>query len=256
MNNWIRPILLVAALSVALTNVHAESFGDVSLQVTDIKPGYIRNGLFLPVSNISQVEDGVGRLSKNQTMGLLGNPNDGASSIQDDSWFYNINLPLENSDYLVCQYRVYFSNQMVSGLEWRRPQCQARYAELLEPDVRSFSADLLFGFDSAEISTGGRNAIHQLSNEIIQSFNNPSIQVIGYTDRLGDPGYNLELSEQRARAVSIALVESGMPQRSLRYEGRGASDPVVFCDDAMPRPQLIACLAENRRVNIVLNEGI
>lgn len=254
MIKWAKPIILAAAFIGIVADANAQNFTDVSLEVTDIRPGYIRNGLFLPIPNISQVQSGVGRLSKEQTVRLLGNPNDSTSSVQDDNWFYNINLPLETNDYLVCQYRVSFSNQVLSSLEWRRPQCAARYAALVKPEVLSLSADLLFGFDSADISPGGVSAIRQLSSEVRQNFNNPSVNVIGYTDRLGDEDYNLSLSEQRARAVSIALIEGGISQQWITYEGRGENEPVVSCADNMPRPQLISCLAENRRVNIVLKE--
>lgn len=254
MIKWAKPIILATAFVGIVADVNAQAFTDVSLEVTDVRPGYIRNGLFLPIPNIAQVQSGVGRLSKEQTVNLLGNPNDSTSSIQDNNWFYNINLPLEDNDYLVCQYKISFSNQLVSSFEWRRPQCGARYAALVKPDVRSLSADLLFGFDSADISPGGVNAIRQLSTEVLQNFNNPSVEVIGYTDQLGDAGYNLKLSEQRARAVSIALIEGGISQQWITYEGRGDNEPLVSCADNMPRPQLISCLAENRRVNIVLKE--
>ncbi|MBP5978680.1 MAG: OmpA family protein [Halomonas sp.] len=254
MIKWAKPIILAVAFFGIVTDVNAQNFTNVRLEVTDIEPGYIRNGLFLPIPNIAQVQSGVGQLSKEQTVNLLGNPNDSTSSIQDDDWFYNINLPLENNDYLVCQYKLSFSNQTLSSFEWRRAQCGAMYAALAKPDVRSLSADLLFGFDSANISPGGISAIRQLAAEVLQNFNNPFVEVIGYTDQLGNASYNLNLSEQRARAVSIALIEGGISQQWITYAGRGESEPVVSCADSMPRPQLISCLAENRRVNIVLKE--
>jgi outer membrane protein OmpA-like peptidoglycan-associated protein len=48
-----------------------------------------------------------------------------------------------------------------------------------------------------------------------------SIEVNGHTDIVGPDGYNLELSERRARAVMAYLVDQGVaPQRmELAYHG-------------------------------------
>ena len=70
------------------------------------------------------------------------------------------------------------------------------------------------------------------------------IQVTGYTDRSGSPGYNQRLSERRAAAVADALARLGVPRNDMAVSGRGENDNRVPTADGVREPQ-------NRRVEIV-----
>ncbi len=70
------------------------------------------------------------------------------------------------------------------------------------------------------------------------------IQVTGYTDRSGSPGYNQRLSERRAAAVADALARLGVPRNDMTVGGRGENDNRVPTADGVREPQ-------NRRVEIV-----
>jgi OOP family OmpA-OmpF porin len=70
------------------------------------------------------------------------------------------------------------------------------------------------------------------------------IQVTGYTDRSGSPGYNQRLSERRASAVATALERLGVPRSQMLVSGRGENDNRVPTADGVREPQ-------NRRVEIV-----
>jgi len=110
---------------------------------------------------------------------------------------------------------------------------------------------VLFGFNSAELTTSGHAAISQLySSPEMQAAKNSSTTVVGYSDRLGSDDYNQQLSAQRAQAVVDALVAQGMPAQNVRAEGRGESDSITgnSCDNNMPKSQLIDCLSPDRRV--------
>lgn len=48
----------------------------------------------------------------------------------------------------------------------------------------------------------------------------------GHTDNVGDDAMNLNLSEQRARAVRDYLVSNGIPSDRLEYEGFGENQPI------------------------------
>jgi outer membrane protein OmpA-like peptidoglycan-associated protein len=57
--------------------------------------------------------------------------------------------------------------------------------------------------------------------------------ITGYTDIVGDPEYNVNLSRARAESVTRALIERGVPPQELRFVGIGSraahalvSDPV------------------------------
>ncbi|MGP9679241.1 OmpA family protein [Halomonas sp. AOP27-A1-41] len=247
-------VSMIGVLSSAVGLAKAQEFSDVSADFTTLSESFIRDGAFIPVPDVRSVEQRSGlSINKREVERLLGSPNDMRSTFQDDNWLYNINLPLSESDYLVCQYRVSFQQDVMISTEWRRPQCERLYMELSEPQEYNLSADLLFAFDSASISSEGENAISQVAAEIRQYFESPSISILGYTDRIGPSNYNMQLSERRAEAVATALIKSGVDPRWIKYEGRGASDPVISCEDVKGN-ELKSCLAPNRRVYISLSE--
>jgi outer membrane protein OmpA-like peptidoglycan-associated protein len=70
------------------------------------------------------------------------------------------------------------------------------------------------------------------------------LQVTGYTDRSGSPGYNQRLSERRATAVANALTRLGVARTDMAVSGRGENDNRVPTADGVREPQ-------NRRVEIV-----
>jgi outer membrane protein OmpA-like peptidoglycan-associated protein len=58
--------------------------------------------------------------------------------------------------------------------------------------------------------------------------NNPEVRIMleGHTDNVGTEAYNLELSENRARAVYQYLINSGIDPGRLEYTGYGFSQPI------------------------------
>jgi OOP family OmpA-OmpF porin len=70
------------------------------------------------------------------------------------------------------------------------------------------------------------------------------IQVTGYTDRSGSPGYNQRLSERRATSVAKVLAGMGVPQNQMAVSGHGENDNRVPTADGVREPQ-------NRRVEII-----
>ena len=65
------------------------------------------------------------------------------------------------------------------------------------------------------------------------------LRIAGHTDRLGEPGKNQVLSEQRAAAVKAYLVKNGVAAARLKTVGYGDSRPLH------PSPDV-----RNRRVEI------
>lgn len=253
-----KPIALFSLVGMLVSGVglvEAQEFTDVNADFTELGEGFIRDGAFIPVSDIRRFEQEQSSLNKGGVAALLGSPNDAASTYQDNNWLYNINLSLSDKDYLVCQYRVSFNGDIAVGSEWRRPLCERRYMELSEPQEYTLSADLLFAFDSASISSEGVQAIRQIASEIGQYFESPSITILGYTDRIGSANYNMQLSERRAEAVATALINSGVDPRWIVYEGRGSSEPITSCE-GITGQELLTCLAPNRRVYISLYEQL
>jgi outer membrane protein OmpA-like peptidoglycan-associated protein len=71
------------------------------------------------------------------------------------------------------------------------------------------------------------------------------VEVIGYTDTLGDLAYNQTLSLERAKAIRAALVRDGIDRGAISIAGRGKLDLLVPTADQVPEPR-------NRRVEITV----
>jgi len=71
------------------------------------------------------------------------------------------------------------------------------------------------------------------------------IEVIGFTDTLGDLTYNQALSLRRAAAIRDTLVRDGLDRQAISIAGRGEHDLLVPTADQTPEPR-------NRRVEITV----
>ena len=98
--------------------------------------------------------------------------------------------------------------------------------------VIDVGADVLFGFNQAEIPSDAFTVLKRLATRIQQS-GNEVVLLNGYTDSKGSDGYNQDLSERRAQAVKDWLSKNGLinPER-LRIKGYGSKDPIA--DNTMP----------------------
>ncbi len=87
--------------------------------------------------------------------------------------------------------------------------------------------DLIFGFDSADVSQDARTGLLSAAR-MIEAYPDSKVRVVGHTDGLGSAGYNKKLSERRANAVLEVLVsEYGISPNRLVAIGKGMSHPVA-----------------------------
>ncbi|WP_219598611.1 porin OmpA [Aeromonas salmonicida] len=117
----------------------------------------------------------------------------------------------------------------------------------------SLSSDVLFAFGKSNLKPEGVASLNTLYQQIVDvQPKDGSAVVVGYTDRIGSDGYNLKLSEARARTVADFLVGKGLPAGKVSIDGRGKAEPVTGtqCDGIKAKAQLIACLAPDRRVEV------
>ena len=115
------------------------------------------------------------------------------------------------------------------------------------------ATDAVFQFDRAglnDIGAAGRARLDTLAQRARGLQGIERIALIGHTDRLGDAEYNQRLSLQRATAVRDHLVARGLDASLFTVEGRGSAEPLKTCADNLPRAALIACLQDNRRVEV------
>jgi outer membrane protein OmpA-like peptidoglycan-associated protein len=101
---------------------------------------------------------------------------------------------------------------------------------------------VFFDWDRETVTSEGRAVIQQAATAF-RSGAPVQIQVTGYTDRSGSPGYNQRLSERRANNVAKALAGMGVPQTQMAVSGHGENDNRVPTADGVREPQ-------NRRVEI------
>ena len=100
-----------------------------------------------------------------------------------------------------------------------------------------------FATDSAELPESLKPQLDDLVRRIRGTPGIEQLSVVGYTDSLGDAGYNEDLSRRRAQAVADYLYERGIDRFMMSVSGRGEANPVAGNDTAAGR-------AENRRVEI------
>ena len=106
-------------------------------------------------------------------------------------------------------------------------------------------ADVLFATGKYELSQDANLALAKLSG-VILAHPGLKLRIEGYTDSTGGDQFNLKLSEQRAGAVRLFLVQQGLSPDAVTSMGMGSANPVASNDTAVGRQQ-------NRRVEIIVS---
>lgn len=109
----------------------------------------------------------------------------------------------------------------------------------------SLASDVFFDFDKATLTPASSSELDAIAQRLQKQ---KLAHIDGYTDSLGRPDYNLDLSQRRADSVRSALA-SHLSSVELVTEGHGADNPVVSntMPDGSDNP---AGRAKNRRVTI------
>jgi OOP family OmpA-OmpF porin len=145
----------------------------------------------------------------------------------------------------------------VDGARWTYPliqtiesldesQTETREEQTVTLDLQ---ADVLFAFDSADLSAAARTTVTELADKLVADGATGEVQVVGHTDSQGSDSYNQDLSERRAQAVA-AVLQPALEGQSLTFavSGQGEDQPVASNSSDEGR-QL------NRRVTIVYTTG-
>ncbi|MGQ0858254.1 OmpA family protein [Acinetobacter baumannii] len=221
-------------------------------------------GTFPNLQSLSQVRQG---MTKDQLYELIGRPQ------YDDGWrprewnyLFHFTTPGQGeNDITTCQFKVLFDQKMFANSFYWNPilpkdaACPPPSKPFKEPEEKvsikrySLGADALFAFDKRDLQNlnpKGRADLDRLSLELSSFKTLNSIKVLGYTDRLGAPNYNLKLSQDRADTVKQYLIYKGVNPQIISAIGYGPENPVKECANNISRNELISCLAPNRRVVI------
>jgi outer membrane protein OmpA-like peptidoglycan-associated protein len=143
------------------------------------------------------------------------------------------------------------SRQQAADAHARAQSLQSALAELqARPTDRGMvvtMGDLLFDTGSAHLNPGGLRVVDHLV-EFMQAYPQRRVSIEGFTDSTGNPASNQELSERRASAVRLALIDRGVDPARLVARGYGEEYPVASNTNPAGR-QL------NRRVEIVISDA-
>ncbi|MEK7257033.1 MAG: DUF937 domain-containing protein [Bacteroidota bacterium] len=144
----------------------------------------------------------------------------------------------------------FFSKKLACGVELNIPSngIEANLAAFIEDASKPVDKTTWFNFDRLTFETGKASldmskSEEQLKNiaEIMKCYPKVKLKVGGYTDNVGDPKANMQLSQARAESVKTALTTLGVAADRMAAEGYGDQHPVASNDTEEGR-------AQNRRI--------
>jgi outer membrane protein OmpA-like peptidoglycan-associated protein len=104
-----------------------------------------------------------------------------------------------------------------------------------------------FDFDKADLNQHNRELLSRIAGILLIS-KGYGLSVFGYTDDVGSPEYNQQLSLRRATALKDYLVQAGLDPAIINVKGYGKTSPLDEGSTDEAR-------AKNRRVEIALTDS-
>ena len=121
-------------------------------------------------------------------------------------------------------------------------------AQVTDRGLVMILGDVLFASAIAELELGNDERLGALAG-FLNKYPGCSAVIDGYTDNVGNDAYNRGLSQRRADAVRIALMNRGVGSARLIATGRGESSPVGDNYSLAGRQQ-------NRRVEVLIENTL
>jgi outer membrane protein OmpA-like peptidoglycan-associated protein len=96
---------------------------------------------------------------------------------------------------------------------------------IITPQTTYVLNNVLFYFNSSELQPSSFAELDILYGILLR---NPdfSVEISGHTDSIGNEGYNLVLSEERAKSVAGYLIKKGIDPNRILYKGYGSNMPL------------------------------
>jgi OOP family OmpA-OmpF porin len=117
----------------------------------------------------------------------------------------------------------------------------------------TLSSDVLFEFGKATLRDSGKQKLDELAQRL-DGAKVEEVVAVGHADRIDNEARNQRLSEERANAVKVYLVDKGLAPEIVKAEGKGESQPVTDCGkmgaERRTNKKLVDCLQPDRRVDI------
>jgi outer membrane protein OmpA-like peptidoglycan-associated protein len=103
---------------------------------------------------------------------------------------------------------------------------------------------LLFGFNESNIQPEHQVELIRLATQL-NKYHLDKLKIVGHTDNVGNPEYNLKLSKERAQNVSDIFIAQKFDPANIQIFGKGADQPLKSNDTEEHK-------AENRRVAVII----
>ena len=110
--------------------------------------------------------------------------------------------------------------------------------------MNQYAKTILFDTGKASIKFESAEVLNQIIN-VLKKFPNSRFSIEGHTDSVGKRAKNIELSQNRADAVKIYLIQGGIDAGRLESKGYGPDRPIASNKNKKGREL-------NRRVEINL----
>ena len=111
--------------------------------------------------------------------------------------------------------------------------------------ITTVSGEFLFAMDSDEVQAGAYDTLAKVA-ELIGTYDDHKVLIIGHSDAVGDAAYNRQLSERRAELVKQFFIDNfQLPPDRLAAEGVGEARPIA--SNATPQGR-----RASRRVEILI----
>lgn len=142
------------------------------------------------------------------------------------------------------------AQERLSAYEKQNRELQSQLSELqakqTERGLVLTLSDVLFDTGKADLKSGATRAAEQLS-AFLKKYPERKLMIEGFTDSVGAESYNQQLSERRANAVRIALLDRGIDPGRMNVRGFGEAFPIASNENALGRQQ-------NRRVEVIVSD--
>jgi flagellar motor protein MotB len=139
----------------------------------------------------------------------------------------------------------------LEGKETTGPETAAGWERGIMGDKVTVGTDILFAAGKADLTSAGKSALDKIASDLKDTYSGMPVRVYGHTD--GDPirksrrlwQDNLDLSANRAMAVTRYLVGKGIDPKEVETVAMGENAPVADNSTSAGK-------AKNRRVEIVV----
>lgn len=116
----------------------------------------------------------------------------------------------------------------------------------IKPGAEIILENIYFEFDKYTLSDKSLTELEEIV-QFLKETPGFTFEIQGHTDNIGDAGYNLQLSRNRARTVYEYLMKRGVSEKRMAYKGYGAAVPLVPNDTQAGRDV-------NRRITFVVRQ--